>query len=95
MSKKTIAFTMPTPGRGPGERAPVVLDGVTGERLAFAAAEESLRETGIDAKTDEWVRDRPSRDAAAAQPLPAPPIRALAVGMMTIDLAAERDLTEA
>jgi hypothetical protein len=92
VSKKTIAFTMPAAGRGPGERAPVVLDGLTGESVAFAAAEESLRQAGIDAKTDEWVRDRPSRGAAGLSPAPEPPPMR---GVATIDLAAERNLTEA
>ena len=32
VSKKTIAFTMPARGRGPRERTPVVLDGLTGEK---------------------------------------------------------------
>jgi hypothetical protein len=96
VSKKTIAFTMPAAGRGPGERAPVVLDGLTGERVAFAAAEESLREAGIDGKTDEWVRDRPSRGDAGLSLAPEPPaMRAPTPGVATIDLAAERNLMEA
>ena len=94
MSKKTIAFTMPAAGRGPRERAPVILDGVTGERVPFAADESSLRAAEGDSKTDEWVRDRPSPDAVE----PAPDIarlRGFAVGAsVTINLAAERDLTE-
>ena len=97
MSKKTIAFTMPAAGRRPRERAPVVLDGLTGDSVPFAAAEASLRDAGGDSKTDEWVRDRPARDAEApsvvAEP---PPLRALAVGAsITINLAADRDLMEA
>ena len=97
MSKKTIAFTMPAAGREPRERAPVVLDGVTGESVPFAAAESSLRDAGTDAKTDEWVRDRPSRDVAGPSPVPEPPpLPAFAVGAsVTINLAAERDLMEA
>ncbi len=95
MSKKTIAFTMPARGRGPRERTPVVLDGLTGESIPFAAAEASLRDTGSGSKTDdEWVRDLPSRDRAGA-PLPEPTApRAFAVGV-TINLAAERNLMEA
>ena len=97
MSRKTIAFTMPAAGRGPRERAPVVLDGLTGERVAFAAAEASLREAGIDARTDEWVRDRPSLDAAAASPIPEPrhSPRSAFGASVTINLAADRDLMEA
>jgi hypothetical protein len=91
MSKKTIAFTMPASGRGPRERAPVVLDGLTGESVPFVADEKRLRDAGPEAKTDEWVRDRPSRDAAEPAPLPA-----FAVGAsVTINLAAERNLMEA
>ena len=91
MSKKTIAFTMPAAGRAPRERKPVVLDGMTGESVAFAPVEESLRDARPDSKTDEWVRDRPSRDAAGPSPL-----RAFAEGAsFTIDLAAERNLMEA
>jgi hypothetical protein len=96
VSKKTIAFTMPPAARAPREYAPVVLDGVTGESVAFAAAEESLRDAGPDAKTDEWVRDRPSHDAAPPSPVSEPPpLRGLAFGAgVTINLAAERDLME-
>ena len=94
MSKKTIAFTMPAAGRRPRERAPVVLDGLTGESIPFAAAEASLRDAGSGSKTDEWVRDLPSRDRAAP-PLPEPTApRAFALGV-TINLAAERNLMEA
>jgi hypothetical protein len=97
VSKKTIAFTMPTAGREPRERAPVVLDGVTGESVPFAAAESSLRDAGPDSKTDEWVRDRSSRDVAGPSPVPEPPpLPAFAFGAsVTINLAAERDLMEA
>jgi hypothetical protein len=97
VSKKTIAFTMPPAARAPRERTPVVLDGVTGESVGFAAAEESLRDAGPDSKTDAWVRDRPSRDAAPPSPVSeAPPLRALGFGAgVTINLAAERDLMEA
>ena len=97
MSKKTIAFTMPGPARGPREHAPVVLDGLTGESVPFAAAEPSLRDAGTDSRTDEWVRDRPSPDAPGPSPLPdPPPLRAFAVGAsVTINLAAERNLMEA
>jgi hypothetical protein len=97
VSKKTIAFTMPATGRGQRERAPVVLDGLTGESVPFAAAEPSLRDAGTDSRTDEWVRDRPSRDAPGPSLLPdPPPLRAFAVGAsVTINLAAERNLMEA
>jgi hypothetical protein len=96
VSKKTIAFTMPPAARAPRERTPVVLDGVTGESVGFAAAEESLRDAGPDSKTDAWVRDRPSRDATPPSPVPEPPpLRALGFGAgVTINLAAERDLME-
>ena len=97
MSRKTIPFTMPAPGRGKRERAPAVIDGLTGESVAFAAAEESLRDAGPDARTEEWVRDLAPRDAGAAWPDPEPaPIRALAIGAnVTINLAADRTLMEA
>ncbi len=96
MSKKTIAFTMPATGRGPRERAPVVLDGLTGENVPFVADEQRLRDAGTSSKTDEWVRDRPSRDAAPSPVLEPPPLRAFAVGAgVTINLAAERNLMEA
>jgi hypothetical protein len=97
VSKKTIAFTMPPAARAPRERTPVVLDGVTGESVPFAAAEESLRDAGTNSKTDEWVRDRPSRDADGPSPaLEPPPLRAFAVGAgVTINLASERNLMEA
>ena len=97
MSKKTIAFTMPPAARAPRERTPVVLDGVTGESVGFAAAEESLRDAGTNSKTDEWVRDRPSRDAAR----PVAGFRGAAVARfafgagVTINLASERNLMEA
>ena len=93
MSKKTIAFTMPA-GRRPRQRKPVVLDGVTGENVPLAADEQNLRDLGAKSKSDEWVRD----SAPNAEPLriPEPPLPALALGAsMTIDLAAERSLTEA
>jgi hypothetical protein len=94
VSKKTIEFTMPTRGRGPRARAPVVLDGLTSESIPFAAAEASLRDAGSGSMTDEWVRDLTSRDRAApAFPEPTA-TRAFAVGV-TIDLAAERNLMEA
>jgi hypothetical protein len=97
VSKKTIAFTMPATRRAPRERAPVVLDGLTGESVPFVADEGSLRDAGTESKTDEWVRDRPSRDAAGPTPVPdAAPLHAFAVGAgVTINLAAERNLMEA
>ena len=95
MSRKTIAFTMPAAGRRPRKSAPVVLDGLTGETVPFAAADEqNLHDVGHDPKSDQWVRD----DALDAGPsrIPEPPSGALAVGAnMTIDLSAERSLTEA
>ncbi len=95
MSKKTIAFTMPATGRRPRERTPVVLDGLTGESVPFAADEQGLRDAGSDRRSDEWVRD--SARAAEPSPIPAaPPFRALALGAsVTIDLSAERSLVEA
>ena len=97
MSKKTIAFTMPAAGRRPRERAPVVLDGLTGESVPFAAAEPSLRDAGTGSRTDEWVRDPPSRDAPGPSLLPdPPPLRAVTAGAsVTINLAADRNLMEA
>ena len=91
MSKKTIAFTMPAAGRRPRKSAPVVLDGLTGETIPFAAADEqNLHDVGHDPKSDQWVRD----DALDAGPsrIPEPPPNALAFGAnMTIDLSAEPD----
>jgi len=97
VSRKTIAFTMPSAGRRTRERAPAVIDGVTGESVAFAAAAESLRDAGPDAETDEWVRDRTSRDAAETSPVPETwQSPAFAFGASaTINLAADRDLIEA
>lgn len=93
MSKKTIAFTMPA-ARRPRERSPVVLDGLTGEKVPFAADEQNLRDLGRESRSDEWVRDS-ARDAEPSR-VPDPPLRALAIGAsMTIDLAAERSLAEA
>ena len=94
MSKKTIAFTMPATGRPPRKSAPVILDGVTGESVPFAAEEQNLREAESDLRSDEWVRDT-ALDAEPS-PIQARPSRALAVGAsMTIDLSAERSLMEA
>ena len=56
MSKKTVPFTMPA-GQRQRERAPVVLDGLTGESVPFAANEQDLRDAGSERKSDEWVRD--------------------------------------
>ncbi len=97
MSKKTVAFTMPATARGPRARAPLVLDGVTGESVPFTADERSLRDAGPDSKTDEWVRNRPFLDAAGLSPVPdPPPLPTFAVGAsVTINLAAERSLMEA
>ena len=86
MSKKTVPFTMPAGRRQ--ERAPLVLDGQTGESVPFAADEQDLRDAGSERKSDEWVRD----SAPGAEP----PSRALAFGAsMTVDLSAERSLAEA
>jgi hypothetical protein len=93
VSKKTIAFTMPASGRRPRASKPVVLDGVTGESVPFAA-EQDLRDAGSESRSDEWVRD--SAPDAAPATIPDPPLPASAVGAsMTIDLAAERSLMEA
>ena len=90
MSKKTIAFTMPAAGRRPRKSAPVVLDGLTGETVPFAVADEqNLHDAGHDPKSDQWVRDN-ALDAGPSR-IPEPPSGALAVGAnMTIDLSAER-----
>jgi hypothetical protein len=94
LSKKTIAFTMPATGRRQRKSAPVVLDGVTGESVPFAAEEQNLREAESDLRSDEWVRDNALNPEPS--PIPDPPFRALAVGAsMTIDLSAERSLMEA
>jgi hypothetical protein len=94
VSKKTIAFTMPAAGRRARESAPVVLDGLTGESVPFAANEQNLRDAGSDSRSDEWVRD--SGRAAEPSGTPDAPLRALAFSAsMTIDLSAERSLMEA
>jgi hypothetical protein len=94
LSKKTIAFTIPATGRRSRKSAPVVLDGLTGESVPFAADEQEFRDAGSDLRSDEWVRDS-ARDAEPS-PIPDPPSRALAIGAsMTIDLSAERSLVEA
>ena len=97
MSKKTIAFTMPATRRGLRERAPVVLDGLTGDSVPFLGDEQRLRDAGPSSRTDEWVRDRPSPDAGAPSPVPEPPpLPAFALGAgVTINLATERNLMEA
>ena len=67
MSRKTIAFTMPAAGRRPRKSAPVVLDGLTGESVPFAAADEqNLHDAGHDPKSDQWVRDD-ARDAGPSR----------------------------
>jgi hypothetical protein len=94
LSKKTIAFTMPATRRRPRERKPVVLDGLTGESVPFAAEEQRLRDAESDLRSDEWVRD--SERYAEPSPIPDPPSRALAIGAsVTIDLSAERSFMEA
>ena len=94
MSKKTIAFTMPATGRAPRERTPVVLDGLTGESVPFAADEQGLCDAGSDRRSDQWVRDS-ALDAERSRIPDPPPFRALALGAsMTIDLSAERSLME-
>jgi hypothetical protein len=93
LSKKTVPFTMPA-GQRQRERAPVVLDGLTGESVPFAANEQDLRDAGSERKSDEWVRDsalsaEPPRTADSSS-------RAVAFGAaMTVDLSAERSLAEA
>jgi hypothetical protein len=94
VSKKTIGFTMPASGQRPRRRKPVVLDGLTGENVPFAADEQNLRDAGGESRSDEWVRD--SAPNAEPSRIPDPTLPALAFGAsMTIDLAAERSLTEA
>jgi len=94
VSKKTIAFTMPEGGRRPRQRKPVVLDGVTGENVSFAADEQNLRDAGGESRSDEWVGE--SAPTAGPSPIPDPALPALTVGSsMTIDLSAERSLVEA
>jgi hypothetical protein len=91
VSKKTIAFTMPTAGPRPRERAPVVLDALARETAPFAASDvPGVGDAGIDKESDKWVRDRDVR--LKVDPAPAPP-SAREAGV-TIDLAAERSLTE-
>jgi hypothetical protein len=92
LSKKTIALTTTATGRRPRERKQVVLDGLTGESVPFAANEQNLRDVGSE--SDEWVRES-ARDAAPSR-IPDPPFPALAVvASMTIDRPAERSLMEA
>ena len=94
MSKKTIALTMTATGRRPRERKQVVLDGLTGESVPFAANEQNLRDVGSESRSDEWAGDS-ARDAEPSR-IPDPPFPALAVGAsMTIDRPAERSLMEA
>jgi hypothetical protein len=50
------------------QEPPVVLDGVTGESVPFAAEEQNLREAESDLRSDEWVRD----NALDAEPSPIP-----------------------
>ncbi len=91
MSKKTIAFTMPTAGPRPRERAPVVLDALARETAPFAASDvPGVGDAGIDKESDKWVRDRDVR--LEVDPATAPPF-AREAGV-TIDLAAERSLTQ-
>ena len=67
----------------------MVLDGLTGESVPFAANEQDLRDAGSERKSDEWVRDsalsaEPPRTADSSS-------RAMAFGAaMTVDLSAER-----
>ncbi len=91
MSKKTIAFTMPTAGPRPRERAPVVLDALARETAPFAASDvPGIGDAGIDKESDKWVRDRDVR--LKVDPAPAPP--SARESLATIDLAAERSLME-
>jgi hypothetical protein len=94
VSKKTIAFAMPAAGPHPRERAPMVLDGLTGESVSFADNEQNLRDAGGQMSSDDWVRERP-RDPQSSW-IPERASRGLAVGAsLTIDVAAERNLAEA
>jgi hypothetical protein len=85
---------MPAAGRRSRERKQVVLDGLTGESVPFAANEQPLRDVGSESGSDDWVRDR-ARDAEPSR-IPDPPFPALTVdASMTIDPPAERSLMEA
>jgi hypothetical protein len=97
VSKKTIAFTMPSSRRGPREGPPVVFDGLTGESVPFAPSEQALIAAGSDLKSEEWVRDPVAHHARAISPHPEPPpLRVLAIGAsVTINLADDRTLMEA
>jgi hypothetical protein len=84
VSKKTIAFTMPTAGSRPRQRAPVDPDALAGESPRQSGADDAP----IAAEPEEWVRDRDLRLEVDPPPPPARESRA------TIDLAAERNLIE-
>jgi hypothetical protein len=84
VSKKTVAFTMPTAGSRPRQRAPVDPDALAGE----GAHESGADDASIAAGTEEWVRHR---DLRLEVDPPPPPAR---VPRATIDLAAERNLME-
>ena len=85
---------MTATGRRQGEKKQVVLDGLTGESVPFAANEQNLRDVGSESRSDERVRDS-ARDAEPSR-IPDPPFPALAVGAsLTIDRPAERSLMEA
>ncbi len=91
MSKKTIAFTMPAAGPRPRERAPVDPDALSRESASLAASDEpGVRDAQNDKESDKGVRDRDVR--LKVDPAPAPPSAREASA--TIDLAAERSLTE-
>jgi hypothetical protein len=94
VSKKTIAFAIPAAGSRPGSRAPMVLDGLTGESVSLADDGQNLRDAGGRMSSDEWVRERPRGGQSSW--ISERPSRELAVGAsLTIDLAAERNLAEA
>jgi hypothetical protein len=83
VSKKTIAFTMPA---GPRPRAPVVLDGLTGESIPV----------GVSDEPDDWVRDRDLRHEGDPPPTAGQTLRPFAVGAsVTVNLSADRTLMEA
>ena len=73
----------------------MVLDGLTGESVPFAADEQDLRDAGSDRRSDQWVRDSALNAEPTRIPDP-PPFRALALGAsMTIDLSAQQVSMEA
>jgi hypothetical protein len=84
VSKKTIAFTMPQPASRPRERAPLIIDAVA----------ESAAEAEGATRPDEWVSEQAPHEPPQAV-APRLPFAFEARTSLTIDLAAERSLTEA